>query len=199
MYSLLWLRTQLWTSDKCCSFQTLYLAGIDLLVSHLASALLRSLFLQPARPQGSEGALVTKTGAEPSLEKAVKCQISTFKAQTRADFPRAAALPQPKSQVPWSLAAWLEGSSFGDELFLNNFSTVCDTDRLFFDTRRACLLAPAISFLDKHMYCSQCKENPAHIYVWVPCVPLTISQCTPGTRASWSRSSTVFLDSPLVT
>lgn len=51
--------------------------------------------------------LVTKRGLDPSLEKAVKCQISTFKAPTRADFPRAAALPQPKAQVPGTLAASL--------------------------------------------------------------------------------------------
>lgn len=139
-----------------------FLPGIACTVSHSLSR------WQPARPKGSEGAqgsmapLVTKKGLEPSLEKAAKCQISVFKAQSRADFPRAAALRQPKSQVPRTLAALLGGSSFKDELFLNNFSTVCDTDRLFFDTRRACLLAPAISFLDKHMYCSQRKENPAH-------------------------------------
>lgn len=155
---------------------------------------------QPARPRGSEGAqgsmasLVTKRGAEGSLEKAVKCQISTFKAQPRADFPRAAALPRPKSRVPRSLAALLGGSSFKDGLFLNNFPTVCDTDRLFFDTRRACLLAPAISFLDKHMYCRQGEENPTHHFClsslcpmnnipvssWHQSILIHIQHCFPG-------------------
>lgn len=138
--------------------------------------------------------LVTKKGVEPSLENAVKCQISTFKARTMADFPCAAALPQPKTQVPRTLATLLGGSSFKDELFLNNFSTVCDTNRLFFDTRHACLLAPAIFFLDKHMYCSQRKENPAHylclsslcpvnnipVYSWHQSILIQIQHCFPG-------------------
>lgn len=86
------------------------------------------------------------------------------------------------------------GSSFQDELFWNNFPTVCDTDRLFFDTRRACLLAPAISFLDKHMYCSQGKENPTHylclsslcpinnmpVYSWHQSILIHIQHCFPG-------------------
>lgn len=172
------------------------------MVSYLALPLLWSLFLgrwQQARPKGAEGAwgsmapLVTKKGVEPSLEKAAKCQISPFKAWTRVDS-RAAALPQPKTQVPRTLAALLGGSSFKDELFLNNFPTVCGTDRLFFDTRRACLLAPAISFLDKHMYCSQRKENPAHyfclsslcpinnipVYSWHQSILIHIQHCFPG-------------------
>lgn len=88
------------------------------MVSHLASPLPWPLFLgrrQPARPRGSEGAqssmapLVTKRGVEPSLEKALKCQISTFKAQPRADFPRAAALPQPKNPSATDLGSIIGG------------------------------------------------------------------------------------------
>lgn len=158
-----------------------------------------------SQAQGAEGArgsmapLVTKKGVEPSLEKAVKCQISTFKAQTKADFPCAAALPQPKTQVPRTLAALLGGSSLKmsyswtiSPLYVTQtgFSLTPDMHvfllQLFFSWTNICIVANA-------------RKIPLTIYVWVPCVPLTISQCTPGTRASWSRSSTAFLDSPLVT
>lgn len=77
---------------------------------------------------------------------------------------------------------------------MNNFSTVSDTNRLFFDTRRACLLAPTIFFLNKHMYCSQCKENPTHylclsslcpinnipVYSWQYSILIQIQHCFPG-------------------
>lgn len=160
---------------------------------------------QPARPKGSEGAqgsmapLVTKRGLEASLGKALKCQISTFKAPTRAGFPRAAALAQPKAQVPGPLAALLgdlplkmsySGTISPLYVTQTGFSLTPDVHafllQLFLSWTNICIVAKA-------------RKIPLTISVWVPCVPSTISQCTPGTRASWSTSSTVFLDSPLVT
>lgn len=103
-------------------------------------------------------------------------------------------LQRQQSKLPRTLAALLGRSSFKDELFSNNLSTVSDTNRLFFNTRRARLLAPAIFFLNKHMYCSQCKENPTHylclsslcpinnipVCSWPYSVLIQIQHCFPG-------------------
>jgi len=103
-------------------------------------------------------------------------------------------LHSPKAKLTRTLAASLGWPSFKDELFLNNFSTVSDTNRLFFNTRRACLLAPTIFFLNKHMYCSQCKENPTRylclsslcpinnipVYSWQRSILIWVQRCFPG-------------------
>lgn len=50
-----------------------------------------------------------------------------------------------------TLAKW-HGSYFHiDGLFLNNFSSVWDTNRLFFNIRHACL--PRLLLFNKHVYC----------------------------------------------
>lgn len=144
--------------------------------------------------------LVTKEEVEPSLEKAAKCQISTFKACTKAGFTCAAGTytaRNPSWHGPWQrywgdLHLKMNYSWTISPLYLTQtgFSSTPDVHvfllQLFFSWTNICIVANA-------------RKIPLTIYVWVPYVPLTISQCAHGHIASWSRSSTVFLDSPLET